>query len=265
MSLEQRALQLARLAGARIAASLGGEIRVDFKPPRAGSAPNSNPVSELDRQIEQLLRAELERAHPEHRIIGEELGAGPSRSGSITWALDPIDGTSNFINAVPLCASSVGVLLEGWPLAGAIWCATTHALRPGVYHAHRGGPLCFEGAPLVRRPAALWRGLAAESGGVPRFGQHWDTRVFGSATLELAFTAAGLLQLAHLSRPSLWDAAAGLVLIEAAGCEALTFERGAWQGLRRFAVPAPGDLAEWCQPVLAGERAALERALDLKR
>lgn len=99
----------------------------------------------------------------------------------------------------------------------------------------------------------------------PLFGQHWDTRVLGSATLEFAFTAAGLLQLAHLWRPSLWDVAAGIVLIEAAGCEALTLEQGSWQPLRRFSPASAADIASWCQPVLLGERAALERALELAR
>jgi myo-inositol-1(or 4)-monophosphatase len=257
--LERTALRLARLAGARIAGMLGRPIAVEFKQVRRGSAANSNPVSELDREIEQLLRAELATTHPDHGVIGEELGSS-APDADLVWALDPIDGTTNFINALPLAASSVGVLWRGWPVAGAIWCATSHALRPGTYHARRGGALCFDGEPLKRRGAAAWRGLAAETGGVPRFGMHFDTRVLGSATLELAFGAAGLLQLTHLGRPALWDAVAGLVLIEAAGCAALTRTARGWQPLERFAA---SPLAAWCQPMLAGDRAALDRALPL--
>jgi myo-inositol-1(or 4)-monophosphatase len=262
-SLEHTAVRLARLAGEHIAASLGSQVAVHFKEARRGCASNSNPVSELDREIEQLLRGELERAHPDHGIVGEEFGASV-RASPFTWALDPIDGTTNFINGVPLCASSIGALWDGWPVAGAIWCATTHALRPGVYHARRGGLLQFEGTPLVRRTAGAWRGLA-DTGGAPHFGKGWDTRVLGSATLELALTAAGLLRIARLSRPSLWDAAAGLTLIEAAGCEAVTLESGEWQPLRRFLGPqsSPREVSAWCQPVVAGEAAELHRALEL--
>jgi fructose-1,6-bisphosphatase/inositol monophosphatase family enzyme len=117
----------------------------------------------------------------------------------------------------------------------------------------------------VRRPVAAWRGLAAQSGGAPHLGKGWDKRVLGSATLELALTAAGLLRIAHLSRPSLWDAAAGLTLIEAAGCEAVTLESGEWQPLRRFLGPqsSPREVGTWCQPVVAGEALELHRALEL--
>jgi fructose-1,6-bisphosphatase/inositol monophosphatase family enzyme len=127
--LEHCALRLARAAGARIIAAIAhGGFAVEFKEPRAGSAANSNPVSEIDREVERLIRAELAAACPGHAVIGEELGAGVG--GELSWAVDPVDGTTNFVNGLPLVASSIGVLYRGRPLAGAIWCACTHALHP---------------------------------------------------------------------------------------------------------------------------------------
>jgi myo-inositol-1(or 4)-monophosphatase len=177
-----------------------------------------------------------------------------------------VDGTCNFINGVPLFACSIGVLHEGWPVAGAIWCASTHAVGPGVYHAHAGGPLCFNGRAMVRRPPGNWRGLAAEHDRTARYAAHWDTRVLGTSAVEFAWVACGLLRLAHMPRPGLWDAAAGLALLQAAGCSALTWEHGGWAPLLRF-TPASGkdaaaSLAAWKQPVLIGTAEDLATALQ---
>ena len=253
-------MRLAQAAGTRIlAAAENRAFAVHFKPPGAGHAPNSNPVSDVDRDVESAIRAEIAGSYPDHAIIGEEAGAAALGGARIVWAVDPVDGTTNFVNGLPLVASSIGVLCEGRPIAGAIWCGATHALRPGVYHARLGGPLCFDGAPLARRAAAPWRRVAAEPGGATRLGEQWDRRVLGSAALELAFTAAGLTELAHLSHPSLWDAAAGLALLNAAGCAALAREEQGWQRLEAFA----GDLAHWSRPLLAGDESALRIAVSI--
>lgn len=253
-------MRLARAAGARILAAVESrDFAVHFKAPAAGHAPNSNPVSDVDHEIEAFIRGELAAQYPDHGVIGEEGGADAASRARIIWAVDPVDGTTNFINGLPLVASSIGVLCEGLPIAGAIWCGSTHALRPGIYHARVGGALCFDETPLARRAAAPWRRVAAEPGGVTRLGELWDRRVFGSATLELAFTAAGLTEVAHLSRPSLWDAAAGLALLHAAGCAALAREADGWRPLEAFT----GDLARWSRPLLAGDERALSEAVRI--
>jgi myo-inositol-1(or 4)-monophosphatase len=258
--LERCAVRLARAAGERIlAAAASRAFTVQFKEPRPGSAPNSNLVTDVDRDVEAFIRAELAAAYPDHAVIGEEIEAAARRGAEFTWVIDPIDGTMNFVNGVPLFASSIGVLCQGWPIAGAIWCASTHALCPGIYHARSGGVLCFDGVPLERRGAGAWRRVAAQPGSAPELGKHWELRVLGSATLEFAFTAAGLLELAYIRHPCLWDAAAGLALIQAAGCAALTSRGEDWMPLVQFA----GDLSHWCQPVLIGSEHALRAAAPL--
>ncbi len=218
---------LLRPQAAQIAAAVNGELIVQFKETRPHWAANSNPVSQVDQSVERFIRGELARAHPAHAIIGEEQPTGGPAGAPTSWVIDPVDGTCNFINGVPLYACSIGVLHEGWPVAGAIWCASTHAVGPGVYHAHAGGPLCFDGRPLKRREPGDWRGLAADHGRTSRHAAHWDHRVFGTAAVEFAWVACGVLRVAHMPRPGLWDAAAGLALLHAAGCSALTWEHGA--------------------------------------
>jgi myo-inositol-1(or 4)-monophosphatase len=257
------AYTLAQLAGAEIAAAYGSRFSVEYKEPQPGEPPNSNPVSCVDVRVESLLRSVLAASFPEHCVIGEELPAH-SRPSRFAWIIDPIDGTSNFINGVPLCASSIGVLFEGKPVAGAIWCATTHELRSGVYHSTAGGPVHLDGVPIQRRTDRRPRGLIAEPGMAPRYGGLGHTRVLGCAALELAFVAAGLLRIAYVSRPALWDVAAGVALLEGANCEVRAWRAGRWKPLFLFdSWQEPTTLAKWSEPLLTGDTAAVDAAADL--
>jgi myo-inositol-1(or 4)-monophosphatase len=265
-ALERTALRLAQAAGARIEQALGSDFAVEFKSAFPGGTANSNPVSEVDRDVETFIREELAEHYPGHAVIGEEMGAPQSNEVPFTWVIDPVDGTTNFINGLPLFACSIGLLYDGWPIAGAIWCSSTHALRTGVYHARRDGPLCFDGSLLKRRVAAAWRGLATEPGRAPTFGALWETRVLGSYTIEFAFVAAGLLRFAYIPRPRLWDAAAGLALIRSAGCAAMTHHDAQWRQLQCFSTAdsvqqRAKDLPHWRQSTILGDAHAVERAL----
>jgi myo-inositol-1(or 4)-monophosphatase len=265
VSLEDAAARLVRAAGELICASMREPPSVSFKASPAGLAANSNPVSRTDRLVESFIRARLRTDFPEHAIIGEEEPPAGAHAADFTWVIDPIDGTTNYINGVPLFASSIGVLYRGRPVAGATWCAATHALRPGVYHARAGGALHFDGRLHDRRAIGSWRGLASEPGRAPTYGALWDTRVLGSATLEFAWVAAGLLRIAHLSRPALWDAAAGIVLLNAAGCRTVVLGRATAETLLYFdarAEDALRTLAAWSEPLLIGDDEALQRALQ---
>ncbi len=248
--IERVAFRLAGLAGElALRAPPAHRLTVHFK-----SAGQFNPVSNIDREIEERLRREIAASFPQHAVIGEELEEPARASAPFTWVLDPVDGTANYLNGLPLFACSIGVLQEGVPVAGAIWCSSTHALRPGVYHAHRGGSLCFEGDELERRPAGAWRGLAREPASAIRSPQ-LDRRSLGSAAIECAFVAAGMLRLSHFLRPAIWDIAAGVVLAEVAGCSVLTKHAAAWSPLDRFR----GALREWRQPMILGDPPAVAR------
>jgi myo-inositol-1(or 4)-monophosphatase len=256
--IERVAFRLARLGGEQaMRAPPAHQLTVQFKSAGREGRGNFNPVSNIDREIEGVLRREIAASFPQHAVIGEELDEPARADAPFTWVLDPVDGTTNYLNGFPLFASSIGVLQEGVPVVGAIWCASTHALCPGVYHAHRGGSLCFEGEPLERRPAGAWRGLAGEPSWAVRHGAHFDRRVLASAAVECAFVAAGVLRLSHLSKPSIWDIAAGVVLGAAAGCSVFTKQADAWAPLTRFG----GALREWRQPLIMGDPPAVERAV----
>ena len=260
-AIEQAALEFGRLAGERISEALEREIVVEYKDETttAGGAP-TNPVSETDRAIEELLRERIAERFPEHGVVGEEDGADTEADREFVWVLDPVDGTANFVNGFPLFASSIGVLQRGRPVVGAIWCSTSHALRPGVYHAREGGPLSFEGAPapLGRPSIGVTRRLGAAPGGAPGRLRRLDTRVTGSAALECAFVAAGIFQSAIFGAPSIWDVAAGVCLVRASGRVATTRGTQGWGPVERFEAPASvrGDrtptVRDWRQPLILG-------------
>ncbi len=257
--IEDVAVELATLAGAEIHRGLGEVLSVSYKGADVDKGILTDPVSEVDRRIETTIRAVLGDTFPDHGIIGEEFEAHTDGGPEWVWALDPVDGTANFVNGFPMCAASVGVLLRGRPVAGALWCSATHRLGPGVYHARRGGPVCFEGDPLGReRNPAVKRHLAGTPDAHPETTKNWDARKTGSAAIECAFVAAGLLQVAHFASPHVWDVAGGLALVEAAGGSVRQHDGNGWCEDSLIAEDAEG-LKAWRRAVIIGEPAAADQ------
>ncbi len=249
--IEDVAVELAQLGGAEIRAALGGMLRIKYKSIEDREGEFRDPVSEVDRRVEELIRERLADRFPDHDIVGEEIDHRPSLGSDFLWAVDPIDGTANFINGFPMFASSVGVLYRGRPVVGALWCSTSHALESGVYHAGPGTPLRFNGAPLdTRSNPAIRRRLGGEPR-TTRSGTHaWDGRKTGSAAIECAFVAAGLLDMAWFERPNLWDVAGGLALTLAAGKAAQVHGAPGWSEFHSFA--DDGDPAHWSSRIAIG-------------
>jgi myo-inositol-1(or 4)-monophosphatase len=203
--MERLAVDLATLGGARAMAGLGRELSVRYK--REDETEFRDPVSEIDEEVERLIRERVGERFPDHDILGEESEERPGHGHDFIWAVDPVDGTTNFVNGFPLFACSIGVIRQGRPIAGAVWCSATHALRPGVYHARLGGELSFDSEALGRTPNPAVRRRLSGLGSLD-FGksQDWEIRKTGSAALECAFVATGLL-----------NVAGGLALVFAAG------------------------------------------------
>jgi myo-inositol-1(or 4)-monophosphatase len=260
--LEATAVELARLAGAEIENTLGKVLAVEYKGAAADAALLRDPVSEVDRNVEILIRARLADRFAGHDILGEESEERPGRESDFVWAVDPVDGTTNFVNGFPLFAASIGVLHRHRPVAGAVWCSASHALRAGVYHAREGGKLHFEGEAIDHAGnPAVRRWLAGEPEATATEGLPWDVRKTGSAAIECAFVAAGLLRVARFERPNVWDIAGGLPLVRATGGVILTRAADEWIEFEAFEAIAPSlealaDLRHWRRPLIIGEREA---------
>lgn len=268
--IEALAVELAQEAGKAIVAALGRTLTIRYKElgtdklARAIAAGGlwKDPVSEVDQAVEAMIRERVAEKYPGHDILGEEVDTALHDSDFV-WAIDPIDGTANFINGFPLFAASIGVLYRGEPLVGALWCSASHALYAGVYHARLGGEICFDGKPLqLQINPAIKRRLA----GSPHVGTStdfpWDTRQTGSAAIECAFVAAGLMRVARFERPNTWDVAGGLALLRAAGAEILCGGPAGWQPFTHFEASvgtggAQPLLRNWRRPLIIGDNAGI--------
>jgi myo-inositol-1(or 4)-monophosphatase len=157
-------------------------------------------VSEADLASERLIRERLASLRPADGILGEE-GGGTEGTSGLTWVVDPLDGTVNFLFSIPQWCVSVAVIDEHGSLVGAIY----DPCRGELFVASRGGEPLLNGAPIAGSDrselssAMVATGFAYDAsvraaqaevfaGLVPRVR---DIRRFGSAALDLAWTACG--------------------------------------------------------------------------
>ncbi|MSQ10452.1 MAG: inositol monophosphatase [Dehalococcoidia bacterium] len=261
--LETDAAHFAREAGAILLRYFRTNVEIEYK----GSG-KSDPVSVVDRESEQYLHAAIHERYPGHSILGEEGNNLDGADPDYLWVLDPLDGTTNFLNRLPFFAVSVGVLYRGMPIVGAVFVPTSGLLEQGVYHAHLGGGCFFEGHRVhVARdatpqadhlsglPGGYWRRLRF-SGDVRN--HHGEVRTLGSIAVELALTADGTLQYSVFGAPKIWDVAGGVLLVREAGGIPLTHpdRTKPWAPLERFEPGAGGATAagyqNWRGAIVAG-------------
>ncbi len=211
---------------AREAADLVRRRRLDGVDVAASKSSAVDVVTEVDRESEALLRSRLTALRPDDGFLGEEGGRGESRSG-ITWVVDPIDGTVNFLYGIggyAVCVAAVD------PQERSVAGAVVDVVSGTVYSAARGGGATRDGAPIRVRPVApmaerlfltgfqyqqVVRQIQGAS--VARLvAEVRDIRRLGSAALDLCAVAAGTADAYVEEGLQLWDrAAAGLVAEEA--------------------------------------------------
>jgi myo-inositol-1(or 4)-monophosphatase len=242
--LLQVAIDTATMAGVLLLARFneGRERDVESK-----STP-TDLVSEADRLSQRLIREELALRRPQDGFLGEEEGDEEAGRSGVRWVVDPLDGTVNYLFGIPQWCVSVAAQDERGSLVGAIY----DPIREELFTAVRGG----EGrvrAPIKGSPV----GTPPPAGGPPGFeelvlkgsgredlptamvatGFAYDARVraaqaqvlarviprvrdirrFGSAALDLAWTAAGRYDAYFERTVKPWDIAAGALLCEAVG------------------------------------------------
>lgn len=136
-------------------ADLGGRIAFDHfgKDNQRKKKDDGTWVTEADWKAEAQMRLRLSRTFPDHNILGEEegltsAGGGPPRKGAPTWVLDPIDGTNNFMAAIPAWATLVGLQIDGESVVGV---AHSPALRE-TYDGATGLGARMNGSPIEVEP-----------------------------------------------------------------------------------------------------------------
>jgi myo-inositol-1(or 4)-monophosphatase len=212
------------------AARVAGEVLLDLaRGPARGVEAKSSPtdlVSDADRAAERALVEVLLSERPRDGVLAEESGERPSGSG-VTWVLDPLDGTVNFLFGIPVWAVSVAAIDAEGELVGTIYDPN----RAELFSAARGEGAVLNGAPIRASSkedlttALVGTGFAY----VPEARELQarrlvrvitrvrDIRRAGSAALDLASVACGRLDGDFEAPMEPWDKAAGVLLVREAG------------------------------------------------
>jgi len=184
-------------------------------------------VTEADHASEKAIIDIIQKNHPDHFILSEETGEIKHNS-PYKWIIDPIDGTINFANGIPICCVSIGVEFNGEIILGAVYNpfmnemffaekgkgATLNDIKIGVSAEDNLLKSCLvTGFPYqyldsANGPLQIFEKLVRKA--IP-------VRRLGSAALDLCWTAAGRFDGFYEHKLQAWDSAAGFLIVEEAG------------------------------------------------
>lgn len=197
-------------------------------------------VTEADKAAEVAILEVLRRHVPEHSILTEESGQFGEADQTFLWAIDPLDGTTNYAHQYPFVAVSVGLLIEGIPSVGVVY----NPIHDELFRAAKGlGATCNRKSIRVSQTSELEKSLLVTGFAYDRR-QTSDTnypefchlthltqgvRRDGAAAIDLAYVAAGRLDGYWERGLSTWDMAAGVVLVEEAGGKVTAYDQSPFQ------------------------------------
>ncbi len=192
-------------------------------------------VTEADKQAEAAVLEVLRRHLPQHQILAEESGKLGGTENKYLWAIDPLDGTTNYAHGFPMAATSVGLMIDGIPQVGAVYNPFSNELFRAAKDL---------GATCNRRPirvsattelnkSLLVTGFAydrretsdnnyAEFCHLTHLTQ--GVRRVGCASMDLASVACGRLDGYWERGIQPWDMAAGIVILEEAGGKVTAYD-----------------------------------------
>lgn len=212
------AVDAARLAGNLLRENFGRPLEVD--------AMHAHDIKlELDRRTQHLIETHLLARFPDHAILGEE----GMRSGAsdLEWIIDPLDGTVNYFYGIPHFATTIALRRNNELLAGVVH----DPMRDETWTVEAGGPALLNGNPVRVSTRTELQDCIVSMGvsktidtinsTLPAFSHAIrkvkKMRMLGSAALDIAYVATGRLDAYIEGTIGLWDIAAGILLVRAAG------------------------------------------------
>ncbi len=194
----------------------------------------NNPVTEADHAAEKAIIDIIQQNYPDHFILSEETGEIVTDS-EYKWIIDPIDGTINFANGIPICCVSIGLEKNGEMIMGAVYApllnelyfaqkgfgASLNAKKINVGNKTKVIDSCLvTGFPYTyldtaNGPLQVFEKLIRK--GVP-------VRRLGSAAIDLCWVAAGRFDGFYEHKLAAWDSAAGFLIVQEAGGKVSDFE-----------------------------------------
>lgn len=215
----QTAIDAARAAGALLRENFESDLSVN-------EFAEHDIKLELDVRSQELITGMILKAFPGHAIYGEEGLAGDQES-EFHWIVDPIDGTVNYFYGIPHFCVSIALRRGNEMQVGVIY----DPMMDELYEIERGGQPLRNGKPIAVSPrkelgdAMITIGFSKTVEGMERGLERYQslgrkvrkTRMMGSAALGMAYVACGRLDGYLEEQISLWDIAAGWLLVEGAG------------------------------------------------
>ncbi|WP_199228554.1 MULTISPECIES: inositol monophosphatase family protein [unclassified Caulobacter] len=193
-------------------------------------------VTNADLKAEQTLFEILSKARPGYSFLGEERGLIEGTDKTHTWIVDPLDGTTNFLHAIPHFAVNIALQREGEVVAGVTYNPITHDL----FWVEKGKGAFLGAEKRLRVAARKHMDEAVLATGVPFIGKpgHGQflkelhqvsqkvagVRRFGAAALDLAWVAAGRFDAFWERNLKPWDVAAGVLMVQESGGKVSTIE-----------------------------------------
>ena len=239
----------ARQAASVVRAKLGADVLQT-------KASRGDLLTEVDGEVQRIIEAHVQEAFPTHAFLGEESVAAGSKAsaealqeamamqdGEWLWICDPIDGTTNFVQSLPLVGISIGVAHRtgetGWELAAGV---IMDPFRDECFSATRGDGALLNGHPISCDRSALCDAVVATGfapneaslrpmvRGIAAVGARCRTvRMLGSAAIMLAWVASGRLSAYFEADLNAWDTAAGVLLVREAGGVVTDLEGRSWE------------------------------------
>jgi myo-inositol-1(or 4)-monophosphatase len=203
-------------------------------------------ATQMDHESEKLIVSEILAARPDDGLIGEEGANRESKSG-VTWVIDPIDGTVNYLYDIPGWCISIAAKDKDGGLAGVVYSPATQSL----WKAHRGGGAFLNGNLIkCNDPVALNRALVGsgfaydlekrkiQAALIARLlPEIRDLRRLGACAVDICHVASGSLDAYFEAGVNEWDyAAAGLIATEAGAM--ISIDKGIWNGEKNMVIVA---------------------------
>ncbi len=170
-------------------------------------------VTNSDYKVEKIIISELSKSKKKYYLISEESGKIENENKNGCWIIDPIDGTTNFLNGIPHFAISIALKIKNEIVSGVIY----DPIKDEMFYAEKNNGAYLNNKRIrVSKKNNVDNCLFA-TGGKNEIKTKLNIRKFGSASLDLAYVAAGRYDGFFQKNLSLWDVAAGLILIKESG------------------------------------------------
>lgn len=254
--LKTTLLNAVQAGAAQLQHYFNGEFKISYKEGM------NNLVTEADHAAEKAIIEVIQKAYPDHFILSEETGEIKTNS-EYKWIIDPIDGTVNFANGIPLCCVSIGLEKDGKMILGAVHAPIINEL----YIAERGSGATLNDKKIsVSSKTELIKSclvtgfpytyLNSPNGPLEVFSklvrQGIPVRRLGSAAIDLCWVAAGRFDGFYEHKLQAWDSSAGFLLIEEAGGKVTDFDTDIYSPYQPHILATNGHIHEELRAVVNG-------------